>query len=88
MKPDEREKLAAQINKDKKDLEEFDRQKLTDLRKERDEKVREILLEIEEVIKKYAQKEKYDIILNDRVLTYGDQSLDLTEKILEMLNSK
>ncbi len=88
LKPDERAKLVEQINKDKKALEDFDRKKLTDLRKERDEKVREILLEIEEVIKSYAQKEKYDVILNDRVLIYGNQTLDLTTKILDILNVK
>jgi Skp family chaperone for outer membrane proteins len=46
------------------------------------------LLEIEGVVKDYAQKEKYDIILNDRVLIYGAESFDLTKTILDLLNAK
>ena len=88
LKEAEKEKLKVEIDKDKNILIEFDRQKQTDLRKERDEKIREILLEIEEVVKDYAEKEKYDIVLNDRVLIYGDKTLDLTEKVLDILNKK
>jgi outer membrane protein len=88
LKEDEREKLAVQIQKDKDALMEFDRQKQTDLRKERDEKIRDILLEIEQVIKDFAEKEKYDFIFNDRVLIYGLATLDLTETIISTLNKK
>jgi len=88
LKETEKEKLKVEINKNKNDLIEFDRQKQTDLRKERDEKIREILLEIEEVVKNHAEKESYDIILNDRVLIYGSKTLDLTDKVLDILNKK
>ena len=88
LKEAEKEKLKVEINKDKNTLIEFDRQRQTDLRKERDEKIREILLEIEEVVKSYAEKDNYDIILNDRVLIYGSKTLDLTDKVLEILNKK
>jgi len=88
LKEEDRAKLADQIEKDKQSLLEFDQKKQTELRKERDDKVREILLEIEGVVKDYAQKEKYDIILNDRVLIYGSDTLDLTQKILDLLNAK
>lgn len=88
LKEEERQKLAVQIQKDKDDLMEFDRQKQTDLRKERDDKIRDILLEIEEVIKVFAEKEKYDFIFNDRVLIYGLKTLDLTETIIGTLNKK
>ncbi|MDD3374580.1 MAG: OmpH family outer membrane protein [Candidatus Omnitrophica bacterium] len=88
LKEEEKEKLKIEIDKNKNDLIEFDREKQTDLRKERDEKIREILLEIEEVVKVYAEKEKYDIILNDRVLIYGSKELEITEKVLDILNKK
>ena len=87
LKEEERAKLAEQIQKDKEGLLEFDQKRQTELRKERDDKVREILLEIEGVVKEYAQKEKYDIILNDRVLIYGGDTLDLTQKIIDLLNA-
>jgi outer membrane protein len=88
LKEDDRAKLADQMEKDKQALKEFMQKNETDLRKDRDDKIREILLEIEGVVKDYAQKEKYDIILNDRVLIYGGDTFDLTQKILDLLNIK
>ena len=58
----------------------------SDLTKERNEKIREILLEIEKIVSDYAEKEGYEIILNDRVLIYGNQNKNLTENILAILN--
>lgn len=87
LKEEERMKVAQQIEKDKQSLMDFDQKKQTELRKDRDDKIREILLEIESVVKAYAQREKYDIILNDRVLIYGAESFDLTQRILDSLNA-
>ena len=87
MKESEKEKLQNELDKMRAELLEFDRQQQTELRKKRDEKIREILLEIEDIVKKYAKKNKYDVILNDRVLIYGQENLDITEKILSNLNS-
>ena len=55
-------------------------------REDGNEKIREILLEIEKVVSDFAVKENYDIILNDRVLIYGNPVQDLTEDILTILN--
>lgn len=79
--------LEAEIEKLKADLLEFDRQKRTDLTKERNEKIREILLEIEKIVSDYAEKEKYSLILNDRVLIYGGETMNLTQNILAILNT-
>lgn len=86
MKEDEKQKLNADIEKQKNDLIEFDKQKRTDLAKKRDEKVREILLEINKIVSDLAQKQGYDYILNDRVLIYGDKTQDLTDTVLKSLN--
>ena len=86
LKENEKAKLQESMDKDKADLLEFDRQQQTDLKKQRDEKIREILLEIEKIVRDFAEKEKYSYILNDRVLIYGDKSKDLTEKVLKLLN--
>ncbi len=88
LKEEDRAKLAEQIQRDKESLVEFDQKKQTELRKERDDKVREILLEIESVVQSYAKKEGFDIIISDRALIYGTEALDLTQKILEALNAK
>jgi outer membrane protein len=86
LKEEERNKVNADIEKQKADLIEFDKQKRTDLAKKRDDKVREILLEIEKIVSNIAQKEGYDYILNDRVLVYGDKSQNITDKVLKTLN--
>ncbi len=86
LKDTERTKLQEQMDKDRTELLEFDRQSQTELKKERDEKIREILLEIEKVVREFAEKEKFSLILNDRVLIYGGKEMDITEKILKLLN--
>jgi len=86
LKPEEKDKAQKDLEQMRNELAEYDQQKRTDLNKKRDEKIREILLEIEKVVSDYAKKEKYDIILNDRVLVYGDQGMNVSEPILKILN--
>ena len=82
----EKGKMSQQMEQMKSDLMSFDQAKRTDLTKKRDEKIREILLEIEKMVSDFAKKEKYDLILNDRVLIYGNETLDITEQISKVLN--
>jgi len=84
---DKKAALEEEIEKMKADLLEYDRQQKTTLTKERNEKIREILLEIEREVSAYAEKNGYDIILNDRVLIYGNPSKDITEEIIKLLNA-
>jgi outer membrane protein len=86
LKDDEKAKVEKDIEKLKAELLAFDQQKRTDLTKARDEKVREILMEIEKTVSEYAKKEGYAYVFNDRVLIYGDQSMNITEPILKSLN--
>ncbi len=86
MKENEKQKLQADIEKQKAELIEFDKAKRTELAQKRDGKVKEILLEIEKVVSEYAKKEGYDYILNDRVLIYGNKENNVTEAILKNLN--
>ncbi|HNQ51415.1 MAG TPA: OmpH family outer membrane protein [Candidatus Omnitrophota bacterium] len=67
-------------------LREYDRAKQTDLRKEQDDKMKELLKDINDVIKQYAEKEGYAMVFNDRVLVYQDKSMDITDKIIAILN--
>lgn len=83
---DKKKDVEDEIEKMRNDLVEFDRQQKTDLTKDRNEKIREILLEIEKIVSDYAEKEGYTVILNDRVLIYGAQNMDVTEAILKKLN--
>jgi len=86
LKEDERKMLEGEINLMKDSAQEFVQQEQSNLTKERNEKIREILLEIEKVVSDFAEKNGYDVILNDRVLIYGDPAKNLTEKVLTILN--
>ena len=88
LKEDQRVSLEDSIDMLKGEAQEFVRQEQTNLTKDRNEKIREILLEIEKVVSDFAVKEGYEVILNDRVLIYGDPAQDLTEDILIILNKQ
>lgn len=82
----EKETKKAEVETRIKDLQEYDRQKQTDLRKEQDEKMKELLKDIEDAVKQQALKDGYSLVFNDRVLVYEEKSLDITDKIIEILN--
>ncbi len=82
----EKETKKADMETKVKALQDFDRQKQTDLRKEQDEKMKEILKDIEDTVKKYAEKEGYTFVFNDRVLVYQNKAYDITDKIVGLLN--
>ncbi len=75
--------LQVMIN----DLQQYDMAQRTDLTRKRDERIREILLEVEQVVGNYAKQEGYDMIFNDRVLIYGSDGMDITTSILDLLNA-
>lgn len=82
----EKETKKTEIETKIKNLQEYDQQKQTDLRKEQEEKMKEILKDIEEAVKECAVKEGYTMVFNDRVLVYQDKTMDITDKILVVLN--
>lgn len=84
----EKETKKTELEIKVKDLQEFDRQKQTDLRKEQDEKMQELLKDINNAIKQYAEKEGYVLVFNDRVLVYQDKNLDITDKIIGIINKE
>lgn len=86
LKEEEKAKMETEIETLRNELMELQQTQGADLTKQRDEKIREILLEIEKIVSDYAKKEKYDLILNDRVLIYGNEAMDITEPILKILN--
>jgi Skp family chaperone for outer membrane proteins len=82
----EKEKVQAQLDAKVKSLQEFDQEATADLRKQRDDLVREILKDIEKTVREYALKEKYTLIFNDRILLYGDEGFDITQPLIKILN--
>jgi outer membrane protein len=83
----EKEAKKSDLETKMKAMEDYDRQKQTDLRREQDEKMKDILKDIEAAVKQYAQKEGYTLVFNDRVLVYQEKSLDITDKVLDIINN-
>lgn len=86
----EKEKRQSDIDAKIKALEEYGKSVGGDLRKERDDKIKDILKDIEKVIKDIASKDGYDLVLNDRVLVYDNKdnkALDLTDRVVQAVNS-
>jgi len=82
----EKEAKKNEIETKSKSLQDFDRQKQTDLRKEQDDKMKELLKDIEGAVKQYAEKEGITLVFNDRVLVYETKAMDITDKIIDILN--
>src|SRR3989338_2468477 len=64
LQEDAKATLEAEIEKMKAELLEYDRQEKTTLTKNRNEKIREILLEIEKIVSTYAEGNGFSVILN------------------------
>jgi len=82
----EKDAKKGELDNKVKSFQDYDRQKQEDLRKEQDEKMKEIFKDIEEAVKKYAEKEGLTMVFNDRVLVYQDKTYDITDKIIELVN--
>jgi len=82
----EREAKKSEMDNKYKNLQEFERQKLGDLRKEQDEIMKELLKDINDAIKQYAEKEGYALVFIDRVLAYQDKNMDITDKVITIVN--
>jgi len=83
----EREAKGAELQAKVKAFQDYDRGKQETLRKEQDERMKEILKDIEEAVKKYSEKEGYTLVFNDRVLVYQTKTMDITNQIVAILNS-
>ena len=94
-----RDKFALLSDKDKeakkgeleskaKMLKDFVTQKEEDLRKEQEEKMKEILKDIQDAVKSYSEKSGITIVFNDRVLVYQNNSMDITDSVIAILNKK
>ncbi|HTY45117.1 MAG TPA: OmpH family outer membrane protein [Patescibacteria group bacterium] len=82
----EKEAKRPEFEAKVKDFDQFRRQKETDLRKEQDDRMREVLKDIEEAVKQIAQTDGYTMVFNDRVLVYQTKSMDISDKVIEILN--
>ncbi len=85
---DARQQKQEQLIEKKRQLEDFDREIRRQLGESREKVVREIFQDIDATIAEYGKAKGYDFILNDRVLLYRNQTLNITKAILEELTKK
>lgn len=82
----QREAKKNELSAKVKAFQDYDSKKQAELRKEQEEKMKEILDDIQAAVKKYSEKEGYAFVFNDRVLVYQTKSMDITSQVIEVLN--
>lgn len=70
------------------DYRETERSAFIDLRKQRDEKMKEIIEDIDAVVQDYAKKNKFDLVINENAVLFGSNAFDITKQILKEVNSR
>ena len=79
--------MEKELQEKVKSVKDFALSKESDLKKERDDRLKEVLNDIEDAVKQYAQKEGYTMVFNDRVFMYKADANDITNKVLEILQA-
>ncbi|MFC1808801.1 OmpH family outer membrane protein [Candidatus Omnitrophota bacterium] len=76
----------TEIDEKIRELQQYDEKTREALSEKRNEYMREILVELDEEVKKYGAKMGYDFIYNGRLLLYQKDKYDITDKILSQIN--
>ena len=88
MAKDKRKTKERELSDLMRKLQDFDREARVELRRSRDDKVKEIFKEMNDVISDYGKKHEYDIIFDDRVLLYASDKIDITKDVIKILNNR
>ena len=83
---DARDKKQEAIDGKVRELQQFDAQARQDLGQQRNQTVREIFKDIDDVVQRYGERKGYDFVFNDRVLLYRSPRFDVSKDVLEELN--
>jgi len=88
LKNGERGKEEEKLSKELKEYRDLEREAFTDIRKERDEKMKDIVEDIDKIIKDYAKKNGFDLIINSNAVLYGVKAMYVTDEILKISNKE
>ncbi|MCF7873225.1 MAG: OmpH family outer membrane protein [Candidatus Omnitrophica bacterium] len=88
LKEDQKEAERAKLQEKMQEYRDIRQKEFTDIKKERDEMMKEIIDDIDQTVKNYAKKNNYDLVVNGNSVLYGIESKDLTDKILKIINNK
>ena len=81
-----RQEKQAAIDAKLKELDAFDGEVRQALGERRNQAVKEVFQDIENVIAQYGERKGYDIVFNDRALLYRNKQFDVTADILKELS--
>ena len=76
------------IDEKLKQLQDFDTGARRELQTKRDQHLREILKDIDDVIREIGKKGGYDYVFNERALLYHNDKFDITADVLKEMNSR
>jgi len=88
LKEGKRAKEEEKLNKELKEYRDLEREAFTDIKKERDERMKDIVEDIDVIVKDYAKKNGFRLIVNSNVVLYGAKAMDVTDEILKISNKK
>lgn len=88
LKDDQKEKARVKVTQDMAALEGDVRVIAADLQKEREEKMKELVADVDKIVSEYAQKKGFDFIMNKTAVLYGDSAMDVTADILSIANQR
>lgn len=84
----EKSKMEEEVETKLGELKEIAEKSNLELRRQEQKFVRDILEEIQEVIRIYGKDNDYDLILDRRQVLYGPEGMDITNAVVEIINKK
>lgn len=88
LKESEKAKEQEKIAKVVEEYRDLERTAFIDIKKARDTKMKEIIEDINKIIDDYAKKHKFNLVVNENAVLYGDKAMDVTSDILKIANKK
>jgi outer membrane protein len=85
---DAREAKGREVEEKSEDLQRFRTSTARDLRRERDKIAKEILGEIQRGIEEYGKANGFSMLLDARSILYGQETLDVTNEVIALLNGQ
>lgn len=88
LKPEEKKKSEEEIQRMQQDFYNFVGMANQKLEEKKNQLIEARLKEIQDAIKDFAIKEKYDFILNSQAVFYGPEGSDITQQVVKFLNKE
>ena len=88
LQSDEYAKKVDLIKNEINEFNKYNKDKLKKLNSEKEKVSKSFLIEVNKILKEYAEVNNIDIILSSNQMLIGKSNLDLTEKILSNVNKK